>query len=223
MLGIEEVRPLPRHCHLGMGDVVEFELVGGRGRADLIIGESLLMGAIVNRLLAATVVTAACLWAAGAASRVGQGAEMRADWRDLETWSRQVGGGQTERGLGLHLSGPSGRVMMAFVTRSTGRSAPAGDVTVQVTTGPLGNPNRVQTATLFFRGADEQGRTFTLDLSARLTVDNPAPGAQVTSGVARMRAAEFVRLSRATRATATALGLEVAIRADQLKAMRALR
>jgi hypothetical protein len=147
---------------------------------------------------------------------------LRASWRDLETWSTPVGGGQTERGLGLHLSGPSGRVMMAFVTRSTGRTAADRDVSVQVSTGPLGNPNRVQTPTLVFRGTDERKRKFEIDLSSRLTVDNPAPGAQVTSGIARLRAGEFQRLSRATNVTATVLGLEVAIRADQLAAMRAL-
>ena len=164
------------------------------------------------------VVAIATLWLA-TSSVGGQGTEMRASWRDLETWSQPAGGGRTERGLGLHLSGSSGTVMVAFVARAGGQ----GDVTVQISTGPLVNPNRMQTATLVFRGTDDQRRQFELDLSSRLTVDNPAPGAQVTSGMARMRAAEFARLAGATGVTAAVLGLDVAVRPDQLEAMRALR
>ncbi len=163
----------------------------------------------------------AALWLA-TSSVSGQGTELRATWRDLETWSRPAGSGQTDRGLGLHLSGSAGTVMVAFLVRSTSRGTTSGDVTVQVSTGPLVNPNRVQTATLVFRGTGQNQQRFSMDLSSRLTVDNPAPGAQVTSGVGRMRAADYERLSRATAVTATVLGLEVAVRPDQLEAMRAL-
>ena len=150
--------------------------------------------------------------------------ELRATWRDLETWSRPIEPtGETERGLGLHLSGAGGTVMVAFVVRTRGRGGSAGEVTVQVATGPLVNPNRVQTPTLVWNGRDPKGHVFRIDLSSRLSVDNPAPGAQVTSGVARMRAVEFERLASATAVTATALGLDVTARPDQLDAIRALR
>jgi len=171
----------------------------------------------------ALVVAIACVAGSVLLSATGQGAELRASWRDLETWSRSLGSGRTEQGLGLHLSGSSGAVLMAFLRRVDGRTGPSGDVTVQVSTGPAGNPNRVQTATLVFKGTDDRKRAFTMDLSSRLTVDNPAPGAQVTSGVATMRAAEFERLSSSSGVTATVLGLDVAVRTDQLEAMRALR
>jgi hypothetical protein len=158
-----------------------------------------------------TAVWAAALLAASVALG-GQATQIRATWKDLETWSTGA-----ERGLGLHLSGPSGTVLVAFVAPRSG------DVTVQASTGPATNPNRVQTATLVFSGTDARTQRFRIDLSSRLTVDNPAPGAQVTSGVARMRAAEFERLSGASGVTATVLGLDVAVRPDQLDAMRALR
>jgi hypothetical protein len=148
----------------------------------------------------------------GAVALAHQTTEMRASWRDLETWSNGP-----ERGLGLHLSGPSGTVLVAFVARATG------DVTVQASTGPGTNPNRVQTATLVFSGTDDRKRSFRIDLSSRLAVDNPAPGAQVTSGVAHMRASEYAQLSGAAAVSATVLGLEVSVRPDQLAAMRALR
>lgn len=153
-----------------------------------------------------------------------QTSELRASWRDLETWSRPIGStGETERGLGLHLSGAGGTVMVAFLVRTGGRAGRNADVTVQVSTGPLVNPNRVQTPTLVWSGKDGRSQSFRIDLSSRLTVDNPAPGAQVTSGVASMRSTEFERLASATALTATALGLEVSVRPDQLEAIRALR
>ena len=156
-------------------------------------------------------VTSAVLLA-GPRAPADQATQVRATWQDLETWPSGTG-----RGLGLHLSGASGTVLVAFIAPE------AGDVTVQVSTGPVANPNRVHTATLLFKGTDDEKRPFQIDLGSRLTVDNPAPGAQVTSGVARLRAAEFERLQNATALTAQVLGLDVAVRPDQLAAMRALR
>jgi hypothetical protein len=148
-----------------------------------------------------------------------------ADWQDLETWSRPVAEtGEIERGLGLHLSGPGGAVLASFAVRTPlrGRADRADEVIVQAAASPLANPNRLQTPTLVLVGHTDGERDVRFDLSSRLTVDDPSPGAQVTSGVARMRAADYRSLIAAERISGTVLGIEVEFRADQVAAMRAL-
>lgn len=164
-------------------------------------------------------------FATGGFVRADQAVRLRAEWKDLETWSRPVAEtGETERGLGLHLSGPGGAVLASFAVRTPprGRADRANEVIVQAAASPLANPNRLQTPTLVLVGHTEGERDVRFDLSSRLTVDDPSPGAQVTTGVASMPAADYRRLTAAERITGTILGIEVELRADQVAAMRAL-
>jgi hypothetical protein len=114
--------------------------------------------------------------------------------------------------------------MLVAFTRRVGRRVPAAeDVIVQASTGPLLDPNQVQTPALAFTGTTPGRTPVTIDLASRLTVDNPAPGAQIRSGVARLRPEEFRTLAAAARLTANVLGHAVEIRPDQIAAMRRWR
>jgi hypothetical protein len=178
------------------------------------------------RLLILAITTALTIAVAtGGFVRADQAMRLWADWQDLETWSRPVAEtGEIERGLGLHLSGPGGAVLASFAVRTPlrGRADRADEVIVQAAASPLANPNRLQTPTLVLVGHTDGERDVRFDLSSRLTVDDPSPGAQVTSGVARMRAADYRSLIAAERISGTVLGIEVEFRADQVAAMRAL-
>lgn len=154
------------------------------------------------------------------------GAGPLATWADGETWSRYLAAtGETEVGLGLQPSGSGGTMKVAFMARQRGKTAPRApeEITVQLGSGALVNPNILRSPTLVFVLNPKTAQQVTLDLSSRLSVDNPAPGAAVTSGFARIPSAAFVRITRARRLSAMTLGLSVEFSPAQLEALRAFR
>jgi hypothetical protein len=148
---------------------------------------------------------------------------LRANWSDLETWNRYIESTrQNEVGLGLHLSGPGGVMLVAFtgtLSVSTPRTAPR-EIHVQVAAPQTANPNAVRTPTVRFVARDKAGDITPLDLSGPLVVDSLAPGAALESGATRMTVREFQTLIQATAVSANLLGFEVQLRPDQLDALR---
>jgi len=146
-------------------------------------------------------------------------------WQDLETWSRRIeSSSQSEVGLGLVLSGPSGTVSLAFAARTDAAVSSSPRRTLQVLTavGPLMNPNVVRRPSLMFRAALGGGRQIVFDLSNQLVVDDPSPGAYVRSGIAPMSTDQFSQLLDADTIDATVLGSDVVFRPNQIDAMRRL-
>lgn len=141
-------------------------------------------------------------------------------WSDLETWSRpHLTTGDADTGLGLHLSGPNGPMLLAFSARVG--DADSKDITVQVAAGATVDSNVPRTATLRFVLNGHNARRGTIDLSPHLKVDNPSLDAAVASGVAPMPATELLLIARAETITATVLGVEVQFRPDQIQAVDA--
>ena len=150
-------------------------------------------------------------------------AMMRAEWDDLDTWSHLIQDSrQNELGLGLHVTGPTGTTLVAFTGRLAIRSptAPPREIGVQVAAGKFSNPNIVRRPSLVFVADPGGTDPFRLDLSERLTVDDPTPGGAAENAVALMRAADFVKLASATTLRADVLGFEAELRDDQIHAMR---
>lgn len=149
-----------------------------------------------------------------------------ATWSDLSTWSRPSStAGQTEVGLGLVVTGPSGAMRLAFyVERPTqGRATTLRDIGVRAAAGVVMSPNLIRTPTLTFTSVGADDKKQVIDVSSRMAVDNPAPGAAVTSGVARMIVADFRVLAASVELQAQVFGAEVALREDQIEAIRAFR
>lgn len=168
---------------------------------------------------------AAQLSADGAASQIEAGA--LASWGDLSSWSRPAAGveGRTEHGLGLVLSGGSGQMRLAFFVvradREPARSRPIETVGLRAAAGARVNPNLIRRPTLMLTFGDPGADPETLDLSESMTVDNPAPGAPVASGVGSMAAADFLRMIAAEEISGEIFGASVTFRADQVDAARA--
>ena len=174
----------------------------------------------VRNALASSVV-AACVAASVAHA---QTPAVVATWGDLESWTRAVVASETESGLGLHLAGGGGTALVAFAGRvgADPTAGPPGDVEIQVAIAPRANPNAIRTATLIFVVDADGDHRVVLDLSAALRVDGPAPGAAVTSGIARLPSGDFVRMATAGTLRATVLGFDVEFRRDQIDALRTL-
>jgi hypothetical protein len=151
-------------------------------------------------------------------------AMMRAEWRDLERWSHyNEGQRQNELGLGLQLAGPSGMTFLAFtgVLSVSYSPGPPSEVGIQVALPKFAaNPNAVRRPTLLLVADPETDKTFRLDLTPKLEVDDPTPGGGVENGATMMRASEFVRLAESKKLGGQVLGLEASFREDQLAAMR---
>jgi hypothetical protein len=176
-------------------------------------------------LIAAATLVAAAGWPAGGVIAAQQLAQLRAEWGDLETWSRYLEGTrESELGLGLQVSGPSGLTFVAFLGRLDVRNptVPPREITVQVGAGRLANPNLIRRPVLIFVADDRTTRRVEYDLTGRLNVDEPAPGAAVENGIASMRAAEFVRLTEAESLQMNMFGFEAVFRPDHLRAMNDL-
>jgi hypothetical protein len=149
-----------------------------------------------------------------------------ATWADLETWSRDVKEmKETEIGLGLHLT-PSGTALLAFTARFPTRtpprppSSPPAEIQLLAAVGMLATPNVQRTPTLQFTLDDGTDKKFVIDLGARSTVDERAPGATINNIVGRLTPAELVRLTEAKTVRATVLGFPTEFRPDQLKALQ---
>lgn len=160
--------------------------------------------------------------------------EVPAAWGDLDTWSRYVpASDETEVGLGLKTAGAKTTMLIAFSARMKGQSPsqPPGEVLVHTSAGINGNARAARTKTLKFVLPSKSGDVrkasqgdaggAVLDLSSRLGADDPTPGAQINFATARIAPAEFLRIARCGRPTATVLGIDVAFRPDQIDAIRA--
>ena len=167
---------------------------------------------------------------ASAASAQGHMQELPAAWGDLDTWSRYIPStDETEVGLGLKPAGSGSSMLIAFSAFLKGAApnqAPA-EIFVHVSAGVQG---RHRSNTLKFvlkpsahgRPAASTGNNApVIDLSSRLGADDQSPGARVNFATARIAAAEFLRIARSGEPAATVLGVDVAFRPDQLRAIRA--
>ena len=152
-----------------------------------------------------------------------QPAGMLASWGDLETWSRyDERRNESEVGLGLQPQGKMGPMLLSFSATFPGKIAVKAPnaVVAQVAVTPGVNPNVLRTPTLVFLLDAKTPRAVTLDVSQRMNVDNPGPGAVVTTGRASLSPEEYSKLLSAATLHAEILGLQVEIRRDQLRAMR---
>jgi hypothetical protein len=147
---------------------------------------------------------------------------LRASWGDLETWSHYLEESrENELGLGLQLSGSNGVILVAFLGRLNVRTPllPPREITVQVGTSERANPNVIRRPVLTLLLDDKSDRRRLLDLSSRLTVDDPAPGAAFENGLARISAADFVRAAEADTISGNVFGFDVVWRRDQIDAL----
>jgi hypothetical protein len=150
-------------------------------------------------------------------------AGLRSEWADLSTWSRALENRDIEHGLGLHANGAAGQTMIAFmgIVSSRNPTAPPRELSVQVSTGRMTNPNLMRAARLTLVADEGTPNAKTIDLSSRLTVDNPAPGMIITDGIGRISADEFARLAIAKSIKGNILGFDFTLRADQVAAIKA--
>ncbi len=177
---------------------------------------------IVGALVVVAVATAATSVRAHAAPQIRAG--VLATWKDMDTWSSYIEDGrQTEKGLGLVLGGSGGETRVSFVARLEGRypNKPPKAVAVEGAVDPHINPNTLRTPTLRFLISAGAEKSKTMDLSGRMTVDNPAPGAMVNDAVAQITPKEFSALAFAKSVRANVFMVDVEFRPDQLRALDA--
>jgi hypothetical protein len=159
-----------------------------------------------------------------------------ATWKDGETWTQYHDDTrETEKGLGLILGGSGGQMRLSFVARLAGRfpNKPPSTVAIEAAADPMGNPNTLRNPTLRFlvtpapddkappdqkRMVDE--KPVVLELSDRMIVDNPAPGAMVNDAVARLKPEEFEAIAYAKAVKAHIFMVDVEFSAAQLKALQ---
>ena len=169
-----------------------------------------------NLVLSAVAVSAVALAA--------QSPEIRPTWKDLETWSRFVAtANETEIGLGLQPSGPTGSLALAFTATFPGKSPklPASEIIVKVAMSPNFNSLVIRDTKLTFVLDEGLPKLAVLDLSSRFLGNELMPTTRLTSGIARMTPAEYQRLTRARAVKANVLGAQVELSKVQLDAMRA--
>jgi len=164
--------------------------------------------------------------AMGAAARMGArqiSAGMLSTMKDLDTWTTYHDDSrQTERGLGFVLGGKGGQMRLSFVAMLEGRfpkTAPTA-IRVQASADPMANPNTLRNSTLTFFVDAKTEKPFVLDLSSRLTSDNPAPGAMVLDSIAQITADEFAKVAWAESIRANVFMVDVQFRPDQLRALQ---
>lgn len=166
---------------------------------------------------------------AAAASAQGQMRELPAAWGDLDTWSRYIPAtDETEVGLGLKPEGSGSSMLIAFSAFLKGAApsqAPA-EIFVHVSAGVQGR-HKSNTLKFVLKPSAHGGPSASnghnapvIDLSSRLGADDQSPGARVNFATAKIAAAEFLRIARSGEPAATVLGVDVAFRPDQLRAIR---
>jgi hypothetical protein len=146
---------------------------------------------------------------------------LRSEWGDLETWTHAVESTrESELGLGLQLNG--GTTLVAFMGRLSARDprTPPRDLGVQVGTGKMTNSTLIRRPVLNFVIDEGTDKRKSVDLSGRLNVDNPAPGAIITDAVSRIDATDFLQLAGAAKIRGTILGIDVTFRPDQIAALK---
>lgn len=146
------------------------------------------------------------------------------NWSDLETWARASSAARdVEHGLGLHLTGPGGTMLLSFAGRISLRNpAPPSSLLVVMAPPLLSNPNVIRKPTLIFVADDGSKDREAFDVSSSVQVDDPAPGAIVRSATGRLPTKAFLRLTEAKTIKAEVFGTEVIVRPDQLEAMQTL-
>ena len=176
-------------------------------------------GVVAIALLASARVPAASGDAAG--SQIGAGFSSR--WADGETWTRYHEHiDRTEVGLGLVPSGKGGTALISFAAQWTGRMPVGGPEEILVFAAPPANvdPNLLRTAGLVLVVDMKFPRQAVFDWTQRLAVDQPGPGGQPTTGIARINQAELARLGRATTLSATIFAIDVEFKTSQRQALR---
>jgi hypothetical protein len=170
----------------------------------------------------------------GVAARASEPADPQAgylaDWADRSTWRRRdKATGKVEVGLGLVLNGSAGAMRLAFYVEDPTPIVPAGlrPVRFRVAAGPRLNPGILRTPTLTFTAVvsidGAKPRPVTIDASSTMTVDNPAPGAPVTSATGTLPQGAIQALADASALSGSILGVPVSFRDDQRGAIRAFR
>jgi len=153
-----------------------------------------------------------------------------ATWKDMETWTQYHDDTrETEKGIGLVLGGGGGQMRLSFVARLAGRfpNKPPATVALEAAADPMANPNTLRNPTLRFlvtpfpdeKHPEVKPKPLALDLSDRMVVDNPAPGAMVNDAVARLKADEFTAIASAKTVKAKVFMVDVEFNADQLNAL----
>jgi len=159
-----------------------------------------------------------------------------ATWKDGETWTQYHDDTrETEKGLGLILGGAGGQMRVSFVARLAGRfpNKPPSAVAMEAAADPMGNPNTLRNPTLRLlitpapddkQPPDARPRVdekpVVLELSDRMVVDNPAPGAVVNDAVARLTAEEFAAIAYAKAVKAHIFTVDVEFSTAQLKVLQ---
>ncbi len=188
--------------------------------------------AFVGVVVAAVVVST--IGASAGARQIRAG--VLATWKDMETWTLYHDDTrETEKGLGLILSGSGGEMRLSFSSRLAGRfpNKPPSTVAIEAAADPMGNPNTLRNPTLRFlvtpgeddkKPADQKRmvdeKPTVLELSDRMVVDNPAPGAVVNDAVARLKSDEFESIAWAKAVKAHIFTVDVEFSAAQLKALQ---
>ena len=145
-----------------------------------------------------------------------------ATWKDLDTWTNYHDDSrETEKGLGLILGGSGGEMRLGFSARLAGRfpNKPPAVIRVEASADPRSNPNTLRWPALRFHLDEHTDHPLLIDLSDRMTVDNPAPGAMVNNSVAQMTPDDLLALLDAKTVSVNIFQVDVAFREDQLKAL----
>jgi hypothetical protein len=155
-------------------------------------------------------------------------AGMLGGFKDLETWTRDVGvAPDTEYGLGLQLKGATGTINASFAAvklRSVPK-APPKEVVVTMSPSFAVDPRQTLPLTLAFTITGKDKKQTTINVSNRMTAFPPgpyAPGDKAVSVQGRLTPTEFGQIAAAEILKTTVLSVQVTIRPDQLKALKAL-
>ena len=150
-------------------------------------------------------------------------------FRDLETWTRDTGEvPDSELGLGLQLAGPDATLLVTFSGVKLRRDprAPAKEVVVIAKPGGKLNTSRTLSPSMIFIAIDKKEQQTTVNLTNRVSSYPPGPFVPGDSYVVSLRASmtpeEFLDITSAETLKGTVMGIGIAFRPDQLKALKAL-
>jgi hypothetical protein len=172
-----------------------------------------------------TALVVGCFGAAIVAVSAAQGpATIVPTWQNLETWNRyDTTLGQTELGLGFQPANPRGGASLAFWAKFRGKieSPPANEIYAAGAVGQMADQNLVRTASFMFLIDEGKPQWAAIDLSPHAIGDEQHPTRTLKSVVARISAADFLRLTRARRIKARVLATEQELSREQLDALKA--
>jgi hypothetical protein len=175
-----------------------------------------------------TLTFAACVVAAAVVSAQIPAGSL-GGYKDLETWTREVGSvPDTEYGLGLQLKGPTGIVNAAFaavILKREMRGTKPKFVEVTMSPSHTVDPHRTLDLSLVFVLTGKDKKQKTVQISDRIKAYPPgpyAPGTSAYGATAILTAEEFTQIAQAQSLRATVVGVQVQFRPDQLKAVQTL-